>query len=167
MHLGNASRHRRVEHGGPPLLHPRCELAARAWADRAHVDPDLRLGEAGEDPVGCGRDALENVVVGKGREEDVGGLSDVARRVAPGQTLVHELLRLLAVARFAVDGVSGGEEAGGHVSAHVPQADEAERSHDQYLSSMGVTSTTRCLVSGCSLCVLKSAMPQRTFSSGM
>lgn len=31
----------------------------------------------------------------------------------------------------------------------------------------GVTSTTRCLVTGCSLCVLKSAIPQRTFSSGM
>jgi hypothetical protein len=32
---------------------------------------------------------------------------------------------------------------------------------------LGVTSTTRCFVTGCSLCVLMSAIPQRTFSSGM
>jgi len=30
-----------------------------------------------------------------------------------------------------------------------------------------VTFATRCLVTGCSLCVLTSAIPQRTFSSGM
>ena len=30
-----------------------------------------------------------------------------------------------------------------------------------------VTFATRCLVTGCSLCVLMSAIPQRTFSSGM
>jgi hypothetical protein len=30
-----------------------------------------------------------------------------------------------------------------------------------------VTFATRCLVTGCSLCVLISAIPQRTFSSGM
>ena len=30
-----------------------------------------------------------------------------------------------------------------------------------------VTFATRCLVTGCSLCVLISAIPQRTFNSGM
>ena len=33
-------------------MHSLGELAARARADRAHVDPDLVGGEAGEDPVG-------------------------------------------------------------------------------------------------------------------
>jgi hypothetical protein len=114
LHLGNASRYRRVEHRRPSRLHPLRELAARTRADRAHVDPDLASGEAGEDPVGPGSDALEHVIVGEGREDDVGGLGDLARRVTPAQPLMHEIVSLPAVARFAEGGVSGGEEAGGH-----------------------------------------------------
>src|SRR5439155_18851343 len=56
----------------------------------------------------------------------VGGLGDLARGVAPAQPLVLEVLRMPPVTRFAVDGVTGGEEPGRHVSAHVPEADEAE-----------------------------------------
>jgi hypothetical protein len=106
-------------------------------ADRAHVDPDLLCGEAGEDPVGAGGDTFEDVVIGEGREEDVGGLRDLARGVAPAQPFVHEVLCMLAVARFAVDGVAGGEEPDGHVSAHVPEADETERGHDERLRRAG------------------------------
>lgn len=45
-------------------------------------------------------------------------------------------------------------------------ADNATRYIVLYLST-GVISTTRCLVTGCSLWVLTSAIPHRTFSSGM
>lgn len=126
--LGNASRHGRVEHRRPLGLHPLREFTARPRAHRAHVDPDLPVGEAGEDPVGPRRDAFEHLVVGNRRNQDVGGFRNVARGVAPLQPLVHELVCVAAVARLAIDGVSGVEEPGGHVSAHVPQADEADSS---------------------------------------
>jgi hypothetical protein len=45
--------------------------------------------------------------------------------VAPLQAVVLETLRGCAVSLLAVDRVSGGKEAGCHVAAHVPEADEA------------------------------------------
>ena len=126
LHLGNASRHGSIEHRRSLVLHLLRDFTAYARADRAHVDPDLRFGEAREDPVGPRRDALEDVVVRNRRDQDVGGLGDLARCVTPLQPVVEEIVCIFAVARLAVDGVSGGEEPGGHVSAHVPQADNAD-----------------------------------------
>jgi hypothetical protein len=73
---------------------------------------------------------------GTGAEDDVGGLRDLARGVAPAQTFVRKVLRVVGVERFAVHRVSGAEEPGGHVAAHVSESDEAERGHDQCLPSM-------------------------------
>ena len=64
---------------------------------------------------------------GSGGEDDVGGLGDLARGVAPLQAVVNELLGVLAVSLLAVDLVSGGEKTGCHVAAHVTEADEADR----------------------------------------
>jgi len=98
LHLGNASRHRRIEHRGSKRTDALRELTARARADRAHVDPDLRLGEAGEYPIVPRRHAFEYVVVGKRRDQDVGGFGDFARRIAPLQPFVDELVGVAAFA---------------------------------------------------------------------
>ena len=47
----------------------------------------------------------------------------VSRHCRPSCT---RLVRVLAASLLAVDRVAGGEEAGGHVAAHVPEADEAD-----------------------------------------
>ena len=112
------------------------DCATRLRADRAHVDPDLLVGEARKDSVGPGGDALQHAVVGEGREDEVGRLCDLARCIAPGEPLCDEVLRILEVARFAVDRVSGGKEPGCHVSAHVSKPDKAECGHDQFLLSI-------------------------------
>jgi hypothetical protein len=122
----NASRQRRVEHGRSERVHPLRQAATRARADRAHVDPDPFGGEAGQDPVGARGNRLEHAVVGEGREEDVGGLGDLARGVAPLQPVVHKFVRLLSMLFLSVDRVPGGEETGRHAAAHVPKADEAD-----------------------------------------
>src|SRR5258708_5377517 len=110
-------------------------------ADPAHVDPDLPFGEACQDSVGAGGDVLEHVVVGNGGEDDVGGFGDFARRVAPAESLLDKVLRGRAVTGFAEHGVPGGEEAGGHVSAHVSEAYEAERIHEVLPSSSSTSSS--------------------------
>jgi len=124
--LGNASRHRGIEHGRSERAHALRELTARARVDRAHVDPDLPGGEAGQDPVGARGNGLEHSVVGKGGEDDVAGLGDLARGVTPLQAGVHEPLRVRSVSFLAKDRVSGSEETGRHGAAHVPEADEAD-----------------------------------------
>jgi hypothetical protein len=40
--------------------------------------------------------------------------------------LGDQVFRMPPVTGFAIDGVPGGEESSGHVSAHAPEADEAE-----------------------------------------
>ena len=90
LHLGDAARYRRVQQGGPLCADALGKLAARAWTDRAHVNPDLVGGEAGEDAVGPRCHGLEHLVVGHGREDDLGGLGDLPRRVAPLQAVLDE-----------------------------------------------------------------------------
>jgi hypothetical protein len=126
LHLGNASRNRRVEHGRSERADAPRDLPAHGRADRAQVDPDHLGGQAGEDSVRAGGNHLEHAFVGNGAEHDVGGLGHLAWCVAPLQALLHELVRMLSVSLLPVDGVPGGEEASGHISAHVPEADEAD-----------------------------------------
>ena len=90
---------------------------------------DLAGVEAGQDPVGPRRDGLHRVVVGERRQDDVGRLGDLSWRVAPAQALVQQLLRPLATAGLAVDGVAGAQQACRHVAAHVPEPDEADVLH--------------------------------------
>src|SRR5919106_2153693 len=116
LYLGHAPGHRRVEHGrstGPRSLG---HVPARPRAHRAQVHPDLSRGEALQDPVGTGPDRLERSVVGDRREDDVSSLGDLARRVAPAQALLHQVLRVLPGTLLAEDLVPRGEEPSGHVA---------------------------------------------------
>ena len=110
----------------PSSAHSLCELAACAGADCARVDPDLLGVEAGENPVGPGGNRLQHPLVGEGRDDDLDGLRNLARRVAPLQALVDQPLRVRPSSLLTVDRVPGGEETGSHRSAHVPEADQAD-----------------------------------------
>jgi hypothetical protein len=78
----------------------------------AHVDPDLHCREARKDAIRPRRDILEDDVGRNGREDDLRGLRDLARRIALDQPLAFQLPHLSTVSRLAVDRVSGIEEYG-------------------------------------------------------
>src|SRR5690349_19963596 len=102
----------------------RSELLAYLRADGARVDPHLRRGQPGVDPVWRRGNLFEYGVARKGGEEDVGPLCHLSWCVAPLQPLLDLVLNMLAALRFAVYQVSSGEEACRHVPAHVTEADE-------------------------------------------
>ena len=126
LHLRDASGNGRVEHPPPLCTHAFGQVPARLRADRARVDPGRTGGEPGQNAVRPGCDLLENAVVGKGGEDDLDRVGDLACRVEPLQPLLDLRLGMLAVPFLAKDPVGGCEEALRHVSAHVTEPNEAD-----------------------------------------
>ena len=68
---------------------------------------------------------LHHFIVGERGEHDARFLGDLARGVAPLQTVLDQAPSAVLSPGRAEHGVAGGEEPRGHVAAHVAEADEA------------------------------------------
>ncbi len=84
-------------------------------------------------PVLAGGDGLERVVVGDHADHDVGRRGDIARSVAPDQSVLDERGGLVGGPVRPVDVVAGGEQAACEAAAHRSEPNEADHGHAVHL----------------------------------
>src|SRR5215475_6297883 len=120
------ARNRRIEHGHALLGEFGGDRAARVRRDRAHVDIDAALRQAGDDAVAAERDRSHRRRVGYDREHDVAGRGDRARRRRQPHAGGNQRLGLLLAPVPARDRVARGHEPRDNAGAHGAEANETD-----------------------------------------
>ena len=126
LHLGDAPRHRRVQHDAPCA---RTRSASSRLARGLTVLMSTQISSAARPArMPSGPDATVSSTSSSGTDvKTIPAASATSRGVShhcrPSWTSPS---RVRAASLLAVDGVAGGEESGCHVAAHVSQADEAD-----------------------------------------
>src|SRR5262249_43207952 len=102
------------------------DRAARVRRDRAHVDIDAALLQAGDDAVAAERDCAHRRRVGYDREHDVAAHGDRARRFRQSHAGGNQRLGLLLAPVPAGDRVSRGHEPRDNAGTHGAQPNETD-----------------------------------------